>query len=74
MEMIRDIGECLHVLSELDWVKMSGDENLSCFTIIISSSHNAISFEAIGTSINAGNAANGYGRYHAIGRWHLPLL
>ena len=35
----------------------------------------AFSFKAIGTSINAGNAADGYGRYHAIGGWwHLSLL
>ena len=42
--------------------------------MLISSSHNSISFEAIGTSIDAGRAADGYGGYHAIGRWHLRLL
>ena len=44
--------------------------------MLITTSHNAIiPFKAIGTSISAGNAADGYGSgYHAIARWRLLQL
>ena len=52
-----------------NWLTMSGDEKLELPSAHLQQPQ--CHLKAIGTSINA---ADGYDRYHAIGRWHLRLL